>query len=383
MNYILFDGPVRNALLPFTFTRPVADIRIGILTIREKWENYLGSTTTTLTEEYLQEKFPMVELEENVMISASFLPNAVLAEMVSNLEVNQAIFKGDEVIAFYTQESQEEVDFETYEILEFNEECLTVEHTWDIFQKNDASIREDFELLTEDRTSQPIPKSVNVIAPENIFRLKIYKLSLKNIKPFKVYQEKKVDIKNITIQNPEISVYYTKLKNQFQNYKQRQGFYTIIAPQSGQVVQTLKAGLGETVKDGEPLMQIVPDDFDAAVEMSVSPLDMPLIALGQKVQLQFDGFPAIVFSGWPEASYGVFDGKVAAIDQSIDVNGNFKVWVKPNGGKAWPKDLRYGAGAKSIALLKDVPLIYELWRQLNGFPPEYYQQKAKAPSSKK
>jgi UDP-N-acetylglucosamine diphosphorylase/glucosamine-1-phosphate N-acetyltransferase len=169
MNYILFDGTVRNALLPFTFTRPVADIRIGILTIREKWETYLGSTTTTVTEEYLQDKFPMVEMEENVMINASFLPNAVLSEMVSNLEVNQAIFKGDEVIAFFTQESQEEVDFDTYEIIEFNDEVLTVENTWDIFQKNDAAIREDFDLLTEDRRSQPIPKSVNVISPENIF----------------------------------------------------------------------------------------------------------------------------------------------------------------------------------------------------------------------
>ena len=120
MNYILFDGPSRNALLPFTFTRPVADIRIGILTIREKWEKYLGSTTTTLTEEYLSEKFPMVELEENVMINASYLPNPVLVELISNLERNQAVFKGDEVIAFYTQESQEEVDFDTYEIIEWN-----------------------------------------------------------------------------------------------------------------------------------------------------------------------------------------------------------------------------------------------------------------------
>jgi len=169
MNYILFDGTVRNALLPFTFTRPVADIRIGILTIREKWEKYLGSTTTTLTEEYLSEKFPMVEMEENIMINASFLPNDILSEMVKNLEINQAIFKGDEVIAFFTQETQEEVDFDTYEIIAFEEECLTVEHTWDIFAKNDAALREDFELLTEDRTSQPIPKSVNVIAPENVF----------------------------------------------------------------------------------------------------------------------------------------------------------------------------------------------------------------------
>ena len=169
MNYILFDGTVRDALLPFTFTRPVADIRIGILTIREKWEKYLGSTTTTLTEEYLSEKFPMVELAENIMINASFLPNDILSELVSNLEPNQAIFKGEEVIAFFTQDSQEEVNFDNYEIIEYTEDCLFIANTWDIFAKNDAAIREDFELLTEDRKSQPIPKSVNVISPENIF----------------------------------------------------------------------------------------------------------------------------------------------------------------------------------------------------------------------
>lgn len=169
MNYILFDGPARNTLLPFTFTRPVADIRLGILTIREKWEMRLGTTTTTITEDYLSEKFPMVEMEENVMINASFLPNAVLVEMVSNLTINQAIFKGDDVIAFYACENQEEVDFDTYDIVNYDGDCLRLEHTWDIFAKNDAAIREDFELLTEDRKSQPIPKSVNTIAKENIF----------------------------------------------------------------------------------------------------------------------------------------------------------------------------------------------------------------------
>jgi UDP-N-acetylglucosamine diphosphorylase/glucosamine-1-phosphate N-acetyltransferase len=169
MNYILFDGPARNALLPFTFTRPVADILIGIMTIRQKWEMHLGSTTTTLTEEYLSDKYPMVELEENVMINASFLPNAVLVEMVSNLEPNQVIFKGEEVVAFYTDENQEEVDFDSYEIIEFREDCLTVMNTWDIFSKNDAAIREDFEFLTADRKSKPIPKSVNVLGHENVF----------------------------------------------------------------------------------------------------------------------------------------------------------------------------------------------------------------------
>ncbi|MBP6373843.1 MAG: GlmU family protein [Flavobacterium sp.] len=169
MNYILFDGPARNALLPLTFTRPVADIRVGILTIREKWEKYLGTTTTTLTEEYLSEKFPMVEMEHNVMINASYLPTSELLELIQDLGPNQAVFQGDNVLAFYTAESQEAVDFDTYEIIEFSGECLCIEHPWDIFQKNEAALRADFDFLTEDRTSQPIPASVNVIAPENIF----------------------------------------------------------------------------------------------------------------------------------------------------------------------------------------------------------------------
>ena len=169
MNYILFDGTVRNALLPFTFTRPVADIRIGILTIREKWEKYLGYTTTTLTEEYLMEKYPMVEMEENIMINASFLPNPILVDMVQNLNTKEAILFGEEIIAFYTNDTQDEVDFDEYELIEYEGEVLRIENTWDIFQKNDVAIREDFELLTEDRYSQPIPKSVNVLSPENIF----------------------------------------------------------------------------------------------------------------------------------------------------------------------------------------------------------------------
>ncbi|MCK0109312.1 GlmU family protein [Flavobacteriaceae bacterium S0825] len=169
MNYILFDGPSRNKLLPFTYTRPVADIRIGILTIREKWEKYLGYTTSTVTEEYLTEKFPMVELEENVMVNASYLPNAELVELIKSLSEKQAIFKGEDVIAFHTQAEQEEVNFDEYEAIEFEREILCIENTWDIFSKNGEAIRQDFELLTNGRQSQPIPKSVNVIHAENIF----------------------------------------------------------------------------------------------------------------------------------------------------------------------------------------------------------------------
>jgi len=169
MNYILFDGPFRNNLLPFTYTRPVADMRVGILTIREKWEAYLDSTTTTVTEDYLSEKYPMVEMEENIMINASYLPNFELVEMIKNLEKNQAIFNDEDIIAFYTKEAQEDIDFSTYEALEFNDDILRIENTWDIFSKNGEAIQEDFNLITKNRKSKPIPSSNNVIAPENIF----------------------------------------------------------------------------------------------------------------------------------------------------------------------------------------------------------------------
>ena len=169
MNYILFDGDVRNSLLPFTYTRPVADIRIGILTIREKWEKYLGNTTTTITEEYLEAKYPMVELVENVLINASYLPTKSLVEQVTNLSKNQAIFNGEEVIAFFTSDSQEDVDFKLYDQIEFRDELLQIKNTWDIFSLNDLAIQADFDLITQEQTSQPIPEGVQVINKGNIF----------------------------------------------------------------------------------------------------------------------------------------------------------------------------------------------------------------------
>ncbi len=169
MNYILFDGTVRNQLLPFTYTRPVADIRVGILTIREKWEKHLGYTTTTITEEYLSEKFPMVELEQNILINASFLPTKELVAMIKNLSENQAILSNEEIVAFYTTDTQEEVDFDTYEIISLDFDCIRIENTWDIFSKNAAAIQADFGLLTENRVSQPIPEGVQCINKEQIF----------------------------------------------------------------------------------------------------------------------------------------------------------------------------------------------------------------------
>ncbi len=168
MNYILFDGSARNQLLPFTFTRPVADIRVGILTIREKWEKLLGSTTSTVTEDYLSGKWPMVEMGENVMINASYLPTPELLAQIENLETQQAIFDGEEVVAFFTQEDQE-VDFEKYTQIELVGEIFQIKNTWDIFSKNGEAIDADFEIITLDRNSEPISASNHVISPGNIF----------------------------------------------------------------------------------------------------------------------------------------------------------------------------------------------------------------------
>lgn len=165
-----------------------------------------------------------------------------------------------------------------------------------------------------------------------------------------------------------------KLENQFMNYNIRSGLYTLIAPQDGQVVQAKKAGIGEILKEGDVIVEIVPTNVEYAVELFVRPVDLPLVAKGQKVMFLFDGFPAIVFSGWPNASYGIFAGEVAAVESSVASNGKFRILVKERPGeKPWPRELMMGTGAQGIALLKDVPIWYELWRNINGFPPDYYK----------
>ena len=166
----------------------------------------------------------------------------------------------------------------------------------------------------------------------------------------------------------------SKLQNLYANYDARNQLYYIKAPQSGQVINAKKAGIGEMVKEGEMIVAIIPDNVQYAVELFVDPMDLPLVSKGQKVRFVFDGFPAIVFSGWPSHSYGTFGGKVAAVETDVSNNGKFRVLVMEDSAeKPWPKQLRMGGGANGIALLKDVRIYYELWRNINGFPPEYYK----------
>lgn len=164
-----------------------------------------------------------------------------------------------------------------------------------------------------------------------------------------------------------------KLKNTLANYKQRQALQYITSPQKGYINKALKGGLGETFKEGDQLVSIMPEDYQIAVETYIRPIDMPLIKVGESARVEFDGWPAIVFSGWPNVSYGTYGAKVVAIENYISDNDLYRVLLAPDpGDNPWPEQVRIGSGARTIALLGRVPIWYEIWRQLNGFPPQYY-----------
>lgn len=166
-----------------------------------------------------------------------------------------------------------------------------------------------------------------------------------------------------------------KLKNEYANMQIRNEQYQVIAPQGGVVVKALKAGIGETIKEQEAVCTIMPDAQDLAVEMYVKAMDVPLIAKGRKVRVMFDGWPAIQFSGWPSVSVGTFGGQVEVIDFVNSRPGEFRILVIPDKTEeSWPKQLRMGSGTKGWVMLNDVPVWFEIWRQLNGFPATLYEE---------
>lgn len=164
-----------------------------------------------------------------------------------------------------------------------------------------------------------------------------------------------------------------KLENMRSNYEVRQSLYMVRAPKRGVVSRIFKRGLGENVKAGEELGLLIPVSYEMAVEVFVQPVDLPLLKLGQHARIEFDGWPSIVFSGWPNTSFGTFGAEVFAIDNQVDAKGRYRVLLRPSKNDlSWPAELRFGAGAEGMLLLNDVPVWYEIWRQINGFPPEYY-----------
>lgn len=166
----------------------------------------------------------------------------------------------------------------------------------------------------------------------------------------------------------------SKLQNQLANYNMRKGYYYVLAPQDGYINKTYIQGIGEIVKEGAALCSIVPPQNEQVVEVYIKPIDLPLIRKGQTMQLVFDGWPAFVFSGWPGVSYGTYSAEIVAFDKVLSDNGKFRILAKRT-GSAWPDAIQIGSGVQGFAMLNNVPLIYELWRQVNGFPPEFYEVK--------
>ncbi len=166
----------------------------------------------------------------------------------------------------------------------------------------------------------------------------------------------------------------SKLKSKYNQIARRQSAFVITSPINGRITKVLKNGIGEYVKSQESIATIVPMNYQRAVELYILPVDMPLMKEGKKVRLQFDGWPAVVFSGWPNNSFGTFAGEVFAIDNDISENGKYRILVTEDATeKAWPELIRIGSGVQGLLLLNDVRVYYEFWRKLNGFPPDFYE----------
>lgn len=166
-----------------------------------------------------------------------------------------------------------------------------------------------------------------------------------------------------------------KLQNEYNNFKVRAGMYYVVAPQTGYITRAIKVGVGELIKSGAPIISILPSDYELAAEVYIRPIDLPLVHKGNKVRFIFDGWPAIIFSGWPNLSNGTFGGVVYAVDNFSSANDHrYRVLIVPDSNDTpWPEPLRIGTGAEAIMLFNDVPVWYEIWRQLNGFPPDFYE----------
>ncbi|MCA6380390.1 MAG: HlyD family efflux transporter periplasmic adaptor subunit [Cytophagales bacterium] len=193
------------------------------------------------------------------------------------------------------------------------------------------------------------------------------------------------DLNNTLAEQFDTQADIAKMRNELSNMEIRAQQYFILAPQAGFVVKATQAGIGETIKEGDPVCTIMPQSTDVAVEMHVKAMDVPLISKGRHVRIEFDGFPALQFSGWPSISVGTFGGTVEVIDYVNTKPGEFRILVIPDPKDTkWPKQIRVGSGIKGWVMLDDVKVWYELWRQLNGFPPSLYAEpEMEEPNKKK
>jgi multidrug efflux pump subunit AcrA (membrane-fusion protein) len=341
--------------------------------ISEIKAEYLDPNLITRTQEQLDAKKGTISFYEQKVKSTE--------DQIANLRSSKAL-KQDQLTNKITA-LQQKLTGEKAEMEAASNEYNLVK---DQFERNQKMFKEG--LISQTQFQQRNASMQNALAKKTIAENKVNqtlqeiqntKIELRGVdqeyseKMNKAEGEKFQSLGMIETGKGEIA----KLENQVASYTIRDGMYYILAPQSGQVINAKKAGIGEILKDGEELLTIVPQNTNYAVEMYVRPVDLPLVSPGQEVRFIFDGFPAIIFAGgWPNQSFGTFPGKIRAVENNIDEKGMFRVIVVENPkDKKWPKQIKMGAGAQGIALLNDVPLWYELWRNINGFPADFYTVK--------
>ncbi len=341
--------------------------------ISEIKAEYLDPKLILRTQEQLDAKKGTVEFYEQKVKATE--------DQIANLRSSKSL-KQDQLTNKITQ-LQQKITGERSELEAANNEYNLAK---DQFERNSKMYKEG--LISQTQFQQRNASMQNALAKKTIAENKVNQ-TLQEIQNMKIelrgvdqeYSEKMNKAEGEKFQS--LGMIETgkgdiaKLENQVSSYTIRDGMYYILAPQSGQVINAKKAGIGELLKDGEELLTVVPQNTNYAVEMYVRPVDLPLVSPGQEVRFIFDGFPAIIFAGgWPDQSFGTFPGKIRAVENNIDEKGMFRVIVVEDPkDKKWPKQIKMGAGAQGIALLNDVPLWYELWRNINGFPADFYTVK--------
>ncbi len=281
-------------------------------------------------------------------------------------------------------QTKNKINIDSIDLLAFRTNLKLAQNQW---QRTKELYEKDLKTLTDvqDKEAKWQQMKAKTMAQENkwlnqknqLLNLEIELAAIENEYADKLAKSKS-DKYSAVSSKLEAVAQTSKLENQLSNYQTRQKMYYVTAPQAGYITKTLKKGIGEILKEGTDIVTIMPSDYELAIEMYVKPQDIPLLNIDNTVKLRFDGWPAMIISGWPEASTGIFSGKIMAIDRIIGENGLYRLLViSDDSQKAWPKKLRIGTGVNAFILLNDVPLWYELWRQLNGFPPDFYEKEDK------
>lgn len=342
-----------------------------IVTLTEAKEEYLDPALLDNTKEQQVAKEKSAEAYKS---KSAFLKEQLMSlDQLKDSKLKQLGIKKQQINLEIESLKQELLAAQTYAENAANQ----LERMQRMFDKGIKSLTD----LESKRLSNREAKAKLMSAENKLMKLENEQLKLEQEMTFTIsdYEQKyaKVESEILSADSYRFSMIgeSNKLQSKYNQIEQRQNAFIVKSPISGQITKLLKNGIGEYVKGQEKIATIVPTDYEKAVELFIEPNDMPLIVEGKKVRIQFDGWPAIVFSGWPDNSFGTFGGIVYAIDNDISENGKYRILViEDTNEKRWPDLIRIGSGARGLLLLNDVKVYYELWRQLNGFPPDFYKK---------